>query len=180
MRTRPVSDRHCRRLWSATVDGAEPRFDVRVLAGTTLLQFVTMQVYGDGTGFVHRLLTLKDGRIALALPPVVHTGKDGFYLGPLQGGCDGIVTWSADPAGESEASAHPYVVTVWRFAHGRFGAPASRETSTRYLPTDSLPRGDGLAQAMRLPYRDQTRQSAFIDYGRLIILLQQAEEAQAH
>ena len=72
-----VLGRHCRKLWSATVDGAETRFDVRVLAGVTLLQFVTLQVHGDGTSFVHRLLILRDGRMTLALPPILHTGRTG-------------------------------------------------------------------------------------------------------
>ena len=153
-----VFDGRCRPAWSETVDGDLSHFDVRSLKGTRLLQFVTMQVAGDGTGYVHRLLTMHAGRLGLVVPPIEHTGKDGFYLGKLRAsGNAGVVTWTADPSGESEADAHPFVVRSWVWSGGRFTGPRTRETVRKYAAPDDAPsRADWVAKAIGLPYRDQT------------------------
>ena len=166
-----VLDRHCHTIWSRTVDGAESRFDRRRLGRTELLHFVTMQVFGDGTGFVHRLLTWRGNRLALMLPPIDHSAKDGFYLGRLAGGGQGVVTWSADPRGESEADAHPYVISSWRWLGQHFDKPVQHETTEKYLASETgLPRADSVARALHLPYRDQTGQRQMMDFERMRVL----------
>ena len=166
-----VLDARCRVAWSAVVDGDLSHFDVRVLGGTQLLQFVTLQVAGDGTGYVHRLLSLQAGRLGLLLPPLDHTGKDGFYLGPLhQGAKEGIVTWIADPGGESEAAPHPFVVRIWVWSGGKLTGPVQHETRQKYAapPDAAAERPNFVARAIGLPFRDQTGDvsSRSRDFGR--------------
>ncbi len=179
-----VFDARCRPAWSETVDGDLSHFDVRTLGGTRLLQFVTMQMAGDGTGYIHRLLALHAGRLGLVLPPIGHTGKDGFYLGRLQAsGDEGVVTWTADPSGESEADAHPFVVRIWVWSGGRFTGPRTRETGEKYAAPDTAPsRADFVAKAIGLPYRDQTGdvRDRFGDLDRVEAQVQAAVEAGAH
>ncbi len=164
-----VLDARCKRLWSEQVDGLESRFEKRVLGGTELLEFITMQEHGDGTGYVHRLYSLRNGRMRKVPPEISHTGKDGFYLGPLGSGQgEGIVTWIADPTGEAEASAHPYVVNRWRWHGGHFTGPSSTETTRKFLPSNEVvPRADIVAHDMGLPYFDQTGTGAFMDPARV-------------
>ena len=175
-----VLDARCRPLWSETVDGDLSHFDVRKLDGVPLLQFVTMRVAGDGTGYVHRLLVIRAGRIQPALPPIEHTGKDGFYLGPLHAGQGkGIVTWTADTAGESEADAHPFVVRTWAWSGGRFAAPLEHETRRKYVAPDEAPsRANFVAKAIGLSVRDQTgdARTRFGDYERIESRVQAAVE----
>ena len=175
-----VLDGRCRPLWSETVDGDLSHFDVREIGGTRLLQFVTMKVAGDGTGYVHRLLALHTGRMRPALPPIEHTGKDGFYLGPLHAGRnEGVVTWTADRAGESEADAHPFVVRTWVWSGGRFVEPRQYETRRKFASPDGAPsRADFVAKAIGLSVRDQTGdvRSRFSDYERIQSRVQAAVE----
>jgi hypothetical protein len=173
-----VLDDHCRTVLDETVDGLESRFAVRMLGKTRLLQFVTMQIFGDGTGYVQRLFLMRNGQLTDLLPPISHTGKDGFYLGPLTGGQgDGVVTWIADPSGESEADAHPYVVDVWRWRSGRLIGPMTYETTKKYLPSiDVIPRSNVVAKEMGLPYRDQTGTSKFMNPGHLMKLQEKVEQ----
>ncbi|MGH8820025.1 MAG: hypothetical protein ACREWJ_01875 [Rhodoferax sp.] len=167
-----VLDTRCRPLWSQIVDGLESRFDIRLLGQTQVLQFVTMQVFGDGTRYVHRLLKLRANRLKEILPPISHTGKDGFYLGPLvHGRGEGLVTWTADPSGEAEADPHPYVIRQWLWRSGQLLGPKTRETTQKYLPSEVvIPRADVVAQAMRLPYRDQTGTQLFMAPERVLEL----------
>jgi hypothetical protein len=158
-----VSDARCRVLWTATVDGLENRFDVRRLGGEDVLQFVSLEPAGDGTGFTHRLLAFR-GRGPRLVAQFRHTGKDGFYLGPLVRGGEGVATWVADASGESEASPHPYVVSTWTWRAGRLVGPAHYETSRKYLASDRrTPRSDVVAREIGLPYRDQTGLKAFME-----------------
>lgn len=167
-----VLDAHCRIRFDETVDGLESRFDVRRLGRMRLLQFVTAQAFGDGTGYVHRLLIMRNGQLQNLTPPIRHTGKDGFYLGPLaHGKGEGVVTWTADASGESEADAHPYVVRRWQLRAGRLVGPVTYETTKRYKPSDDVvPRSNIVARAIGLPYRDQTGTSRFMDPYRLVRL----------
>lgn len=176
-----VFDTRCRPLWSQTVDGLESRFDIRRLGQTPLLHFVTMQVFGDGTRYVHRLLTLHANRLQEILPPIAHTGKDGFYVGPLvHGQGEGIVTWAADPRGEAEADPHPYVVRQWLWRSGRLLGPESRETTRKYLPSDDVvPRANVVARAMGLPYRDQTGTRQFMAPEHVLELQDKLRERKA-
>ncbi len=164
-----VLNSRCRRIWSEQVVGLESRFEKRKLGTTDLLEFITMQVYGDGTGYVHRFYSLRQGQMHKMLPEIGHTGKDGFYLGPLGSGQgDGIVTWSADPTGEAEASAHPYVVERWRWQGGHFTGPSSSRTRKFLASSNVVPRADVVARDMGLPYRDQTGTAEFMDPVRVI------------
>ena len=115
-------------------------------------------MFGDGTGYVHRLFRLRAGRLVQAIPPVRHTGKDGFYLGSLhQGSREGIVTWTADPRDEAEAEPHPFVVRTWTWSSGKLTGPVQSETSQKYAAPDGEPnRADFVARAIGLPFRDQT------------------------
>jgi hypothetical protein len=173
-----VLDVHCRALLDETVDGLESRFDVRILGRTRLLQFVTMQVFGDGTGYVHRLLIMRNGQLQNLMPPIRHTGKDGFYLGPLaHGKGEGMVTWTADPSGESEADAHPYVVDKWQWRTGRLVGPVTYETTKKYMPSnDVVPRSNVVARAIGLPYRDQTGTRRFMNPDRAMKLDSRVEQ----
>ncbi len=163
-----VLDARCHTAWSAVVNGILSHFDVRVLGGTRVLQFVTMQVSGDGTGYTHRLMVMRGGRLRPALPPVTHTGKDGFYLGKLlDSRSEGIVTWTADPRGESEADAHPFVVRRWIWSDGTLVPDKTYKTSRKYAaPDNAMSRPDYVAKAISLPFRDQTGddRSRFQDY----------------
>lgn len=160
-----VLDRRCRVLWAEDVDGLESRFEVRLIGRSPMLHFVSLRPAGDGTGYTHRLLVLRGRRLALATGPIVHTGKDGFYLGPLRAPRgEGVVTWTADPSGEAEAEPHPYVITTWRWRHGRFTGPVRSKTAQSYAPADDAAhRADAVAEAMGLPYRDQTGAERFMD-----------------
>ncbi len=166
-----VLDAQCRPAWSAVVEGDLSHFDVRTLAGTPLLQFVTLQAFGDGTGYVHRLLLIRAGRLVLALPPINHTGKDGFYLGPLHRGREtGIVTWTADPIPGSEADQHPFIVRTWRWSGGKLIKLTQSETSQKYVaPDDAASRPDFIAKEIGLPFHDQTGDisSRFKDFDRV-------------
>jgi hypothetical protein len=174
-----VLDVHCRIRLDETVDGLESRFDVRLLGRTRLLQFVTMQVFGDGTGYVHRLLIMRNGQLQNLMLPIRHTGKDGFYLGPLaHGKGEGVVTWTADPSGESEADAHPYVVRRWQWRTGRLVGPVTYETTKKYMPADDVvPRSNIVARAIGLPYRDQTGTGRFMGSVHLMRLQSEMEQA---
>ncbi len=179
-----VLDARCRVAWSAIADGALSHFDTRRLGGTRLLQFVTLQVAGDGTGYVHHLLLLRGGRLALLLPPVRHTGKDGFYLGPLHhGGKDGVVTWTADTAAESEAAPHPFIVRTWVWSGSKLTGPAHYETSRTYAapPDAGADRPNFVARAIGLPFRDQTGDisSRFSDFDHVESRVQDREMQQA-
>lgn len=175
-----VLDARCRPLWSETVEGDLSHFDVRTLHGARFLQFVTMRVAGDGTGYVHRLFAIHAGHVRPALPSIEHTGKGGFYLGPLHAGRDeGVVTWTADAAGESEADAHPFVVHTWVWSHGRFAGPVEHETRQKYVAPDDVPsRADFVAKAIGLSVLDQTGdvRSRFGDYERIESRVQAAVE----
>jgi hypothetical protein len=134
-----VRDAHCRVQWTATVDGLENRFDVRRLGSEDVLQFVSLEPAGDGTGFTHRLLAFRGRRLRL-VSQFRHTGKDGFYLGPLARGGEGVVTWVADASGESEASPHPYVISTWTWRGGRLVGPAHYgQVANTLLPTSGRP-----------------------------------------
>lgn len=174
-----VLDVHCRPRFDETVDGLESRFDVRLLGKTRVLQFVTMQVFGDGTGYVHRLLVMQNDQLQNLIPPIRHTGKDGFYLGPLaHGKGDGIVTWTADPSGESEAAAHPYVVDTWQWRNGQLMGPVTYETTKKYKPSDDVvPRSNVVARAIGLPYHDQTGTDRFMDPAHLMTRQGEMEQA---
>ena len=166
-----VLDGRCRSAWSAVVEGAVSHFDVRVLGGMQLLQFVTLQVAGDATGYVHRLLEVRGGRIMQALAPVEHTGRDGFYFGPLpHGRQQGLFTWTADPRGEAEAAPHPFILRTWVWSGNRLTGPAQTETIQKYAaPTGAPDRADFVAKALGLPFRDQTgdTSSRFKDFDRV-------------
>ena len=158
----------CRPIWSEVVDGLESRFELRLLGSTRLLEFVTMKVFGDGTGYAHRLLVMRGGWLRSALPPIKHTGKDGFYLGPLaHGRGDGIVTWTADPTGESESAAHPYIVEEWHWHDEHFARPSRLETTRKFLAGDSVPRANVVARDIGLPYDDQTGRDRFMNPDRV-------------
>ena len=178
-----VFDARCRPAWSETVDGDLSHFDVQTLGRTQLLHFVTMQVAGDGTGYVHHLLAVRARRLGLVLTPLKHTEKDGFYLGKLQAsGDEGVVTWTADPSSESEADAHRFVVRRWIWSGGRFIGPKTRETGKKYASPDTVPsRADFVAEAIGLPFRDQTGdvRGRFRDLDRVEARVQAAYEARA-
>ena len=162
-----VRDRRCRLVWSATVVGLESRFDVRQLGALRLLQFVTMEPAGDGTGYVHRLLAFNQGRHLMA--QFRHTGKDGFYFGRLAGGEWGVVTWEADNSDETYGSPHPFVVSTWRWRNGRLAGPVRYKTRLKYAaPDGALSRADWVARAIGLPYRDQTDTPPFMDVDKVL------------
>lgn len=165
-----VLDGRCRALWDVQVDGLESRFEVRRVGGVRLLEFVTLRPAGDETLYTHRLLIWRRGRLELALAPIEHTGKDGFYLGPLtRGRGKGVVTWTADPSGEGEAEPHPFVVRTWRWRDGAFAGPATYETTRKYAANDdAASRADAVAKAMDLPYRDQTGLERFMAPGEVM------------
>ena len=167
-----VFDARCRLLWSETIGGNESRFDVRVLGGSRLIEFVTLESFGDGTDYTHQLLQVH-GRHVHTFWPIAHTGKDGFYLGRLaHGKGDGVVTWVADPTGEAEAAPHPYVVSTWTWRAGCLTGPVQYETKHKYLPSDHhVPGSNTVARKIGLPYRDQTGYSKFMDYRRVLIRL---------
>ncbi|WP_321969091.1 hypothetical protein [Paraburkholderia tropica] len=165
-----VFDVQCRPLWSETMDGLESRFELRRLGHTPLLEFVTMQVFGDGTGYVFSLFGLRSGHLYPVAPPIKETGKDGFFLGPLRGGKhEGIVTWSADLSDGAEVAAHRYVVREWQWSGGRLIGPMEHRASKKYLPSDTqVPTPDLVAKAMGMSYRDQTGSSRFMNPARVM------------
>ncbi|MFP6561850.1 hypothetical protein WJ542_26615 [Paraburkholderia sp. B3] len=174
-----VFDDQCHVLLNEKANGLESRFEIDKLGQAPILQFVTMQMAGDGTNYVHRLFLLHNGRVQGPIQTIETTGKDGFYLGPfITAPGAGIVVWAADPGAESEAEAHPYIVSRWRWNGHRLAPPTRFETRRKYKASDDVvPRANAVAQAMDLPYRDQTGVARFMDIDRLLSIKARMENA---
>ncbi len=165
-----VLDARCRVVLNEKVDGLESRFELDRLGRTPILQFVTMEPAGDGTNYVHRLYALRRDGIEGPIRTIENTGKDGFYLGRLRSGPgEGVVVWTADQGAAAEAAPHPYVVRQWRWNGNNLVALRRYETTRTYWSSDeAVPRANLVAEAMSLPYRDQTGTKRFMDVDRLL------------